>query len=106
MKLAMKDLAWHEEITSLARRLGWCVYESGRLQQRPENPSFMASRGGTVIAVWARSAAVRSSRMPPIDRYAGAGIAGYCWSPRDLPRARLVLMTAAVAPGGGSDGQE
>ncbi|MEV5611496.1 hypothetical protein [Streptomyces sp. NPDC052225] len=102
MKLALKDLRWHEDAAAMARRAGWVVFAQTREQQRPEDPTFMASKGGTVIAVWLRSAAVRPSRMPPLNRF--VGVAGYCWSPRDVAQARMVLMTAALPPGGVSDG--
>ncbi|MFI9174888.1 hypothetical protein [Streptomyces lincolnensis] len=103
MKLALKDLKWHDDVAALARRLGWTVYEQGSQQQRQEDPSFVAVKGGTVIVVWLRSAAVRPSRMPPVDRFSGAAVAGYCWSPADMAKARMVLMSVAVAPGGQPD---
>ncbi|MEV7125881.1 hypothetical protein [Streptomyces sp. NPDC093260] len=102
MKLGMRDLRWHDEITSLARRLGWVVFEQGRAQQRPEDPTFIAVRGGAVIAVWLRSAAVRPSRVPPVDRF--PGVAGYCWSPLDMAKARAVLTSSPTAPVGVLDG--
>ncbi|MGW1399280.1 hypothetical protein ACWCRF_11530 [Streptomyces sp. NPDC002405] len=101
MKLGLRELRWHEEITALARRHGWVVFEQGQAQQRPEDPSLLLAKGGTVLAVWLRSAAARPSRVPPVDRFAGSGVVGYCWSPRDMAKARAVLLTAAVAPGGG-----
>ncbi|MFE7648678.1 hypothetical protein [Streptomyces phaeoluteigriseus] len=96
----MKDLRWHQEITDLARREGWTVFESSLERVRLEDPSFVAVKGRTVIAVWLRSAAVRPSRVPPVDRFAGAGMRGFCWSPLDMASARRVLLTADQ-PGAG-----
>ncbi|MEU0786992.1 hypothetical protein ABZ341_36200 [Streptomyces sp. NPDC006173] len=90
----MKDLRWHQEITALARREGWTVYEPPTERMRLEDPSFVAVKGLTVIAVWLRSAAVRADRMPPVDRFAGSGMRGFCWSPLDMAKARAVLLTA------------
>jgi hypothetical protein len=102
MKLTLKDLRWHEDAAAMARRAGWVVFAQVREQQRPEDPAFMACKGGTVIAVWLRSAAVRPSRMPPLNRF--VGVQGYCWSPADAAQARLVLMTKSVPPAGVPDG--
>lgn len=90
----MKDLRWHQEVTDLARREGWTVFEPPTDRMRLEDPSFVAVKGLTAIAVWLRSAAVRPVRVPPVDRFAGSGMRGYCWSPADMVRARAVLLTA------------
>lgn len=97
MRLQLRDLRWHEEIIAMARREGWTVYEQGTQQQRPENPTFLATKGTTVIAVWLRSAAARPARVPPIDRYAEEGVRGFYWSPLDSASARAVLLTAHMA---------
>ena len=94
MRLQLRDLRWHEDVIAMARREGWTVYEQGTHQHRPENPTFLAARGFTVIAVWLRAAAARPSRVPPIDRYAEAGVRGFYWSPLDSAAARGVLQTA------------
>ena len=94
MRLQLRDLRWHEDVIAMARREGWTVYEQGTQQQRPENPTFLAAKGMTVIAVWLRSAAARPARVPPIDRYAEAGMRGFYWSPRDSAAARAALQTA------------
>jgi hypothetical protein len=105
VKLSPRDFRWHEEITALARREGWTVWEQTREQQRQHDPTFFAAKGRTVIAVWLRSASPRPSRVPPVDRFAGAGVRGFFWSPLDLAAARGVLLTSdRVAPvGAGPD---
>lgn len=93
MRLQLRDLRWHEEIIAMARREGWTVFEQGTQRRRPEDPTFFATHGTTVIAVWLRSAAARPSRVPPIDRYAEAGVLGFYWSPLDAAKARAVLVS-------------
>jgi hypothetical protein len=110
VKLQFRDLRWHEDITSLARREGWTVWEQSREQQRPHDPTFFAAKGGAVIAVWLRSSSPRPARVPPVDRFAGAGVRGFFWSPLDMASARAVLLTGdrpvSVAPGGVGPGDD
>jgi hypothetical protein len=104
MKLTPRHFRWHEEITALARREGWTVWEQSREQQRPEDPTFFAAKGSAVIAVWLRSAAPRPSRVPPVDRFSEAGVRGFFWSPLDLPVARGVLaLVGRLSPEAGPD---
>lgn len=107
MKLTPRHFRWHEEITDLARREGWTVWEQTREQQRPHDPTFFAAKGKVVIAVWLRSAAPRPARVPPVDRFESLGVRGFFWSPLDLAAARGVLLTAdrpaVVGSGAGPD---
>lgn len=102
MKLSMTNLRWQVEVADLARRLGWTVLENSTERQRLEDPSFVAMRGTTLVAVWLRSSAPRAQRQPMTDRF--PGVQGYTWTPADMVEARMVLtMGGRPGMGGGPD---
>ncbi|MGW4441057.1 hypothetical protein ACWELO_36010 [Streptomyces sp. NPDC004596] len=96
MKLQPRDYRWHEEITSLARRMGWTVWEQAREQQRPEDPRVLRCQGAHRDCGVVRSSSPRPSRVPPLDRFEAMGVRGFFWSPVDLAKARVVLVTVAL----------
>ncbi|MFD3640681.1 hypothetical protein [Streptomyces griseus] len=90
------------DVTALARRLGWTVFEAQVERQRLEDPSFVAVKGREVIAVWLRSSMPRAQRVPMTDRF--PGVPGFVWSPPDMASARVVLTVGASPDeGGGPD---
>ncbi|MFB7555344.1 hypothetical protein [Streptomyces brevispora] len=98
----MTNLRWQLEVADLARRLGWTVLENSTERQRPEDPSFVAVKGGELLAVWLRSSAPRAQRRPMTDRF--PGVQGHMWTPADMAEARMVLTMGGLSGvGGGSD---